>query len=324
MALPKLSESDKQSQSIALALSRLRTAVVLCCCMIGFALCVQLVIWSLAAYTDLRFETNHEPAIEAEPRVVMAESPRQQRIRELREAELGIDLSPEPDTVPTPPQQATGRMDAAFAAIYNLAGGVGHCAMLAILPLMMVSVMLAAGSATPGIDRVVSSLAWALVAAALILPLGGIFHMPWEGGALSSYAQMTSTVDAVNNASATPAPAPSDDTPLGALNNENDLQQINHRSSSLTMHLRFGMLPLACIVGIVLVALRFCSGVEAGIESMRLDPALERETSNIALSSLHTGRGAAVLARTMQDQPKPDNGPSARTVSPGEQPQRLI
>jgi hypothetical protein len=110
--------------------------------------------------------------------------------------------------------------------------------------------------------------------------------------------------------------------PYGASKLEGE--QAATAGSSLMFYTRLGLLPAMCIVGITLVCLRFCSGVEAGIESMRLDPALEREASNISPSSLHAGRSTAVLTRTMQSEAEPPSTASARTVSPGQSPQRLI
>lgn len=320
MAPGRIGDYNPRGQSIGLALGRLRNAVMICCWIIGLALCVQLVTWSLATYTDMRFETPEDSTTavaEAEPQVVVAESPRQQRIRQAREADMGIDLSSEPEAASSEPQQQTGRVDAMFATLHNLAAGIGRCAMLAVVPLMMVGVMLAAGSATPGVDRVVSSLVWALIAAALILPLGNAFSLPWDGGALSTYEQVTAPIDHMQIAST------SDEQTASAGQATTDAAP-----STLTMHLRFGLLPLACIVGITLVGLRFCSGVEAGVlagESMRLDPVLEREAANISPSSLHSGRTTGALTRTMQErEPEQQTSATAKSVSAGQSPQRLI
>lgn len=296
---------SSQGQSIGLALGRLRIAVVTCCWIVGLALALQLVVWSLSAYTQMRFTNQEETTAASEPTVVVAESPRQQRIRQAREADMGVELGAD-ETALAEPARVFSSTDATFAATYNLVTGIGRCAMLALIPLMMVGVMLSAGSATPGVDRVVSSLTWAMVVAVLVLPLGGAFSLPWDAGALTSYEHMTSTVDRVEQASET--------------GNQDG-------ASSLAMHSRFGLLPLACLVGVTLVGLRFCSGVEAGIlagENMRLDPALEREAANISPSSLHAGRSTGVLNQAMKGDAIDRALPTAKTVSVGQSPQRLI
>ena len=319
MAAGRFGQSNSQNQSVGLALGRLRLAVVLCCWMVGLGLGSQLVIWSLAAYTDTRFDVAEQGEAMTETAVVAAESPRQQRIRQAREAELGIDLG-RGESRPVEPKRVLSRTDGIFATIYDAAAGIGRSAMLAIIPLMMVGVMLAAGSATPGVERVVSSLVWALLGAVLILPLGSAFGLPWESGALSSYQQMTNTVDQVRASTADAASTPGEEAPA------DDEAVTATGPSSLVMHGRFGLLPCACMVGMALVGLRFCAGVEAGIlaaESMRLDPALEREAANMSPSSLHAGRTTGVLSRTLQRESE-ESMPSAKTVSPGESPQRLI
>lgn len=301
------SQAMKQSRSVGLALNRLRLGVAACCWIIGLALALQVVIWSLVSYTEMRYASEGESVVETEtPAVVTAESPRQQRIREAREAEMGIELTSTPEVTPVEPVYST--TDGIFATLVDSAGGIGRFAMLALLPLMMVGVVLSAGSATPGVDRVVSALIWGLIAAAFILPFGsiggGTFGMPWDHGGLSTYEHMTGWVDRVN----------ADDPEQAA--------------SSLVFHARLCLLPIACIVAITLVGLRFCSGVEAGVlaaESMRLDPALEREAANISPSSLHSGRSSSAFSQALRsDDDKSDKGPSARSVSPGELPQRLI
>lgn len=298
-----------QSRSVGIAFSRLRVAVILCCWTVGIALALQVIVWSLVSYTDLRYE-NETPVTEKNeaPKVVNAESPREQRIRNARESDMGIDLSLQSESEGTDIRQLS-RTDTVFAQTADTAGGIGRLAMLSLVPLMMVGVVLTAGSATPGVERVISSLVWALVATALILPFGsiggGAFTMPWDYGALSPYEHMTGWLEQVQSS---------------------DQEQA---ASSLIFHLRFGLMPVTCIVGITLVGLRFCSGVEAGVltaEDNRLDPVLEREAANISPSSLHSGRSSSAFSRALHEESNSprDTGPSAKSVSPGETPQRLI
>lgn len=311
-----MAQSASQSRSIGVALARLRFSVVCCCWLVGVALAAQVVIWSLATYTDLRFETPEEPASESAETVVVGESQQQQRIREIREAEFGIDLD---DATPAAirPQRVPGRLDRVFEAAHGLAGGLGRCAMLAAIPLMMVALILCATAAVPGVDRMVSSLTWTLALATLVLPFGELFGLPWQSGALTDYQHMTAMADKVN---------------LPMVDGKTQEPQI----SSLVFFSRLALLPIACVVGVTLVGLRFGSGIEAGVarEDMRLDPALEREAGNISPSSLHAGRSAGALGHTLRtagnddESSKPDSTSSqphsARAVSTGDAPKRLI
>jgi len=302
--------SSMQQRSIGTALNRLRLSVVICCWIVGAALAVQLLVWSLSTYTNMRFAEETASASDVETTVVVpAESPREQRIRQARESELGIDLSPTADA-PPPSEPVLSNYDRVFANSVQVAGGFGRCAMLLMLPLLMVAVVLCASTGIPGVERVVSALVWALVVAALVLPLGESFSLPWQHGGLTNYDHMIGMVDQVN--------VPTDQ----------QASQTEPAMSSLVFFSRLGLLPAACIVGITLVGLRFCSGIEAGIarEDMRLDPALEREAGNISPSSLHAGRSSSALGQTLRSTQSTSEQkmPSASAVSAGETPKRLI
>jgi hypothetical protein len=66
----------------------------------------------------------------------------------------------------------------------------------------------------------------------------------------------------------------------------------------VTFFARFALLPLACLIGVAMIGLRFCAGIEAALpkrEDMRLDPTLEREAANITPTSLHGARAGAAF-----------------------------
>ena len=88
-----------------------------------------------------------------------------------------------------------------------------------------------------------------------------------------------------------------------------------------------------CGVGCVLIMWRFGGGVEPLLpeEMHRLDPALEKETANMSVTSLHGGRSGAALNRVMDSQKKAadaaamdDKLPRANQVSAGDSPKRII
>ena len=59
----------------------------------------------------------------------------------------------------------------------------------------VLGVFLAAGSATHGVDRVVSAFGWSLVAGLLALPLAGLVGLPWVDGAYWTYERLASEID---------------------------------------------------------------------------------------------------------------------------------
>ena len=293
-----------QTRSVSLALGRLRWATVFACWLIGLALATQTTVWALAHYTDMRFEVVEDGA-EA-PLVVQAESKRQQRIHSVRASELGLTVDSSESNDEDADEQASpvpSRADHRLGAAFNLAAGIGRAAILAVLPVMALGVLLGVVAQTSGIERATTAFLLMLVVSGLVLPLGDVIGLPWPDGALTSYATLTTALDQPESA-ATPLPA----------------------------YIQFLLLPLTAIVGVLIVAVRFTSGVEASLpsrESMRLDPNLEREASNMSPTSLHGGRAGSVLQSTLGQfdgklDDQAENGPTAREVSRGETPKRLI
>jgi len=101
-----------------------------------------------------------------------------------------------------------------------------------------------------------------------------------------------------------------------------------HGSVGMTFYARFGLLPLACLIGAAMIGLRFCAGVESALpkkEDMRLDPTLEREAGNIKPTSLHGARTGGAF----QAAPPPTGAASPHPagmsqLSAGVAPKRLI
>lgn len=295
-----------QVRSVSAAFGRLRRAVIVCAWLIGLCIGAQTIVWSLATFTEMRYEIV-EPETDA-PRVVRADEDRRQNLRALAGA-AGVDPAAAGAVGDDPqPQRVPSAHDRRFATCIRITGTVGVLATLALLPLMAVGTMLAAGSATPGIERTVSSLTWSIVLALLILPIGELTEIVDFGGALVRYEEMVADVEASR------ANEPG--------------------ASGLMFYLRYLLLPGTCAVGAAFVGLRFCAGIEAALvqdDSLVLDPALEQEVARIKPGSLHgAGRSAAALGATLGSGApvpplqQPPNMPSATQVSPGNAPKRLI
>lgn len=312
----------KQRQSVSAALARLRLAVLAGCWLVGVALAVQMLIWSLSMFTDLRVE-------------------RLEQARDTKSSTtpLIIENKDQPSVVlPTFGASDQGaavdvnivlsRWDRMFSVMAKLARGAGLLAVLVLVPFVAVGVLLAAGSATPGVERTVSAFCWAVLVGTLVMPLGDVIGLPWTDGALVSYEPMAAQVDRVRDT------IPSD---------RNATAQAGDRR--IIMYMRYLALPGACIMGVFLIGLNFSGGVELAIvsarEAMKLDPELELECSNRKAGSLLGSRAGRALASTMAKDEEPDLGPSgspipgvgpsepaglprAREVSPGQAPKRLI
>lgn len=282
---------------ISLALGRLRLGITLCCWTIGLALMVQMVVWSLATFTDLRHAELHDSS-EA-PLVVTRDAPRR-RLGGLRSA--NDDRDERRGEVPNP-NIVLSTTDRIFDRSVTFAAAAGKLACMAMLLLLVVGVILSSGSALPGVEKTVSALTWAIVMALLTLPLGEVMELPWREGAFSSYVYMTEQIDLARD-------------------------KTEGVGFTITFYARFLIYPAACVVMAVMVGMRFGAGTEAARlpEEQKLDPELEKEAGGIQVSSLHGGRSAGALGRVVGD-PKPSTKksmPSARTVSPGTAPKRII
>ena len=201
------------------------------------------------------------------------------------------------------PNRVLGTVDRIFDQTMTFAAAAGKLACMAMMLLLVVGVILSSGSALPGVEKTVSALTWGVVMALLTLPLGELMDLPWQEGAFSSYAYMTEQIDLASD-------------------------KTEGVSFTITFYARFLVFPAACVVLAVLVGLRFGAGTEAARlpDEHRLDPELEKEAGGIKVSSLHGGRSSGALSQVVEGSKSATKKrmPSARRVSPGAAPKRLI
>lgn len=285
-----------QTRSVGYTILKLRSSISACCCAVGLCLIVQVIVWSLVAFTNLRTVTI-EPDIEAPLVVESQDSARRQATLTTNTAVSFKDVAA-PVTVLT-------RYDQFFHDASSLAQSVGTAACMVLMVLMLIGVIVASGEQGARVHLVVSAMIWAALLAVLALPLSGIFELPWHGGALRPYEAIVADVQYWHAGSVT----------------------------TLTMWTRSLVLPALCGVGCVLIMWRFGRGVEPLLpeEMHRLDPDLERETANISVTSLHGGRSGAALDRVIANRERAataaaqaDTLPRAKQVSVGESPKRII
>lgn len=296
--------------AVGLALKRLRFGVVNCSWLIACSLMIHLIIWSLIAMSDLHVPVTirTQIAMEAElPLPTRASdtqmfdplAPNAPIVTELPAAEVAKPAQPTHTTV-----IIRTKWDRLFELIWSMSGGFGKLAMLVMLPLVLAGVLLGAGSATPGIDRTVSAFAWSVALGVFVLPIGSALELPWGGGPFTSYDDM--------------------------------LQ--NHALFSIPNAALYMVMPLVCMAGCGVTAIRFSLGVEAGMPDPEhmFDPELEAEVGSIRATSLHGGRAAGALktafgetAPIVPNAPAPP-APAATTAKrmkdpqPGNAPRRLI
>lgn len=334
--------SPHNPNPISLALTRLRRGVVLGCLLVATALIIQTVLWSLVSFTELRFEQPDATAHGETPLIVST----QPTNSEPRKSTLPIPGNgmEKPAEKSKPLHRQTSTTDQHFDAAFNLAGGIGRGAMVLVTVFIAIGVIVGVSASVPGIDQGVSALMIAVLVSLLVLPFGGAFGFPWQDGALSRYEYMTTRSDAVTALHIAVHPT-SDAT---SNNNNNNGNRNSSDSSNGRLHemsaigmsaiaIRFGAFPTLCLLGVTWLGFRFAAAVEAAIhrEDMKLDPALEREASNISPTSLHGARNANLFSNLSKnsnangtDQGRngssQSDGRSIRQPNQGKAPARLI
>jgi len=292
----EIRDMTPQTRSVGYAILKLRSSITACCTAVGLCLIVQVIVWSLVAFTNMRTVTV-EPEIDAPLVVDQSEATKPRAMLTTNTAVSFKDVA-EPVTVLT-------RSDQFFHDAASLAQTIGTAACMVLVILMLIGVIISSSQFGARVHLVVSAMIWTALLAVLALPLGGLFELPWEGGALRPYRDIVGQVEAWQAGT----------------------------QSTMMLWTRSVILPVICGLGCVLIMWRFGRGVEPLLpeEMHRLDPELEKETSNISVTSLHGGRSGAALNRMIDSQKKAadaaaqaDTLPRANQVSVGDSPKRII
>lgn len=245
------------------ALRRLWLSVTVCCWIIGLSLGVQVAVWAVVSFTDVRFVTvqpDHTPLT-----VVSADRP------------------PAASGVPVPVEvvdevRVKSKYDLLCRDLTSLSLAAGTLALIVLVLLASIMVIIVAAARAPGTNEAVSALIWSVIVGALTLPLGGLLDFPWQGSALRSYEIITEQVEI---ATAT--------------------------GTQFSFYAKFLLLPVVCIVGILMIGLRFGAAARKGLPDPRpyLDPELEKETAGVSPTSLHgSGRTAGAFKRVVAEKDK--------------------
>ena len=292
---------SRQHIVIGAALGHLRKAILLCSLMVGASLIVQTVIWSIASFTDIRWADAEDE--EAPPLIVQSDAVADQQIdpkdpaqaiRAAAATHANETTSPNPDAHSKEPEPASVRvasgMDGTMGFVFRSTRGLGSVGIIALIPCLMLGVLVATSASMRGCEKTVAAFTLAIVVAMLVLPLGHVLSMPWDYGALSNYEYMTGQVDAYREG---PAQA----------------------MGPFVFYARFLVMPIASLIGLALVYLRFSASVELMIlagDEFLVDATIEDEASSVqvGVSGSRTSRAfdqavAPAEERPLQTPPAP-------------------
>lgn len=295
----------KERHSFGMALGKLRACVVTCAIVFGLAVFLQTLIFGFVTGMDWHYQT-----IDGVPEQTVVISPADQR------RALELDLQAKDAGVVVVDNRVPSVWSMFYRDVAQVARAAGMAALLVMFGLVAMSVLMVATTACPSVDRMISALVWTFIITLLALPLGNTLGLSFSGGVFYHYPEMQEHIA---------------EAELGA-------------GIGFETYARFLVLPGVCVVGTLLMLWRFNAGIEPAIERRmwRLDAELEAEASNIKVTSLHGVRGGTGLNKlaakdeepvTATGSPLPpppapkgndDDLPSARAVSAGSAPKRII
>jgi hypothetical protein len=282
------------------ALLHLRLSVQAAALILGLCLVANMSVWAVAHFTDARWtEETVQTEVAPPPRVVDGEAVSRTGKEVVRRAK------PIEETIRVPSATEVTLRDG-----WAVSGWIGTIAAVALVIFMLEGVVIAGGANVPGVEKAVTATSWSLLVAMMCLPLQNLLPaIPLEG-VFGSYASMTETAEAIK--------AGGEEAP-----------------SQLGFILERFLLPMACLGGVVFVAIRFTRGVEEGIVSRTADEAemrLLQEMERSRKATASQGRAQGALSMTLQEEPgtqpmPPRPEPLQRPISspsPGKAPGRII
>lgn len=224
---------------ISAALRQLRRGVNVGAAGVAVACFVQLLVFGFVHFTDVRFETlkseapNRPVVVNAsagsEPAGLraLADSGRPAREQAAKEAELVTASGP----------VDLNRVESTASVLLNrfsqTAAVIGVFSALSLAAFTLLGAIVAGGGAVPGVERAVAACTWGLVLGLLVLPWQDIFSSMPFAGVFTSYGTM--------------------------------VQASSGTMPGITLILLFIGIPLVAMVGSLIVATNFWTGVERGI-----------------------------------------------------------
>lgn len=242
---------------VSAAVKQLRGWVTLCATVVALCGLTQAFVFAFVQYTDVRFAEVRAVKAEAPLRVVAAGAAVNGAEQEVGSGVRGLHEGSKGSV-------AIAREKTAFDNLLRRASGtacsIGTLSVLGLCVFSFMGVAVAGGGEVPGVERVVTSAAWSLVMAFLVLPWGEVMPSLGVPGIFAGYEMMVSAVETHQAAG-------------GAV------------IGNIGAILQWVAMPLVAGFAATGVCLWFRSGVEKGViitAPSQLDRAVEREASTLA------------------------------------------
>jgi hypothetical protein len=281
--------------SIALAFRRIHRWALICSWVLGISIGANTVIWALVAFTEVRFQAL--PSQESPGAVVTTDDVRPMAIGSTKPAAETADQQIPLGTTTLSPWD--GRLRAISKAVVS----IGTVAGLMLAPLMTLGLILAMSLSIMRCERAATAVFYAFVFWVASIPLSHVLSTVEFDGLLLTYDSLASRVSSFQSGQA----------------------------SVTIFFARHLMLPIAAVLLLVLMAMRYRDGLECGMYSREVaeyEDSIDREASNVSATSLRgAGRMATAFGHVAPGDgqtPGGDGMSSATKVSPGTQPRRLI
>lgn len=258
------------------ALAHLRFGVTVCAIALGIALGGQIAVWAAVYYTDAR-TTEVDAAKPAAPLKVVTSAPEDEQKAKERVRKAVMEDEP----VRADVNRAPGAADVLMRRLSALTQTTGVFAAVLLAVLMFQGVMLAGSAGVPGVEKAVTAATLSFVVLLLCLPLKGLMsELPFRG-VFVSYETLVGEAEAFRS-------------------------KLAGAQGPLAFYGSHLLLPLSLFVSVAVVALRFRSGVEAGIivtSVSELDEKLEREVRAMKLGQLAMPRAVGALNMAIGQSP---------------------
>lgn len=256
------------------ALFGLRRGVIACAAILIVSLLIQMLVFGFVHFTEVRWvelqpkQTHRDlVVIRARPGTIVGPP-------------AGLDTAGRSVAdMPEPPDltRVASRWEVVLARASGLASTAGTVAAALLALMTLLGVVVAAGAAVPGVDRVVSAALWSTALAIMAFPLHDILPSIPFPGLLTSYEALVSASDAAAG------------------------------RTMLSAVAAYVALPLVAVIVTGLILFRFMSGVQQGLivtSVSYLDEMLEREMRRIRQEGVLSNVGPrtiGVLDRAVGD-----------------------
>lgn len=222
---------------ISAALRQLRRGVNICAAGVAVACFVQLLVFGFVHFTDVRFKTLSVESVNRPVVVNASAGSAPAGLRALADDGTPAALADDTESGAITGPADLNRVESTTGVLLNRfsqsASILGVFAALSLAAFTLLGAIVAGGGAVPGVERAVSACTWGLVLGLLVLPWQDIFASMPFAGVFTSYGTMVQSS-------------------VGSM-------------PGITLILVFIGIPLVAMVGALIVAVNFSTGVERGI-----------------------------------------------------------